>query len=145
MMTKIFGALLIVSGGYAMGRVACLNKKNRLTALKELDRLFQLFGNALREYRSTLEETFRQEGEIAQQILSGDLVKGLSQQDIQYLESTVSQLKMGTYRESVEANDAFLNYLGSAIKCLEEDAATTGKALPLVTGAVGLLVAVLLL
>ncbi len=144
MMMKIIGAVLIVSGGYFIGKVSTIQRRNRLVALRETEGLFRLYEQQMREYRKSLEEVLSGQGFLAEQILKGEAVKGFLSEDLKRLESTVSQLKMGTYSESMEANDSFLNYLTSVINQLEEETSTMGKAIPLVAGAIGLLVAVLL-
>ncbi len=141
---KIIGAVLIVSGGYSIGKVMSLQRRNRLLALRETERLFRLYEQKMREYRSSLDEVLSGMGSIAEEILRGGNVKGFLSEDQKRLEATVSQLRMGTYSESTEANDAFLQYLSSVINQLEEETSTIGKAIPLVAGAIGLLVAVLL-
>ena len=144
MMMKIIGAVLIVSGGYFIGKVSTIQRRNRLVALRETEGLFRLYEQQMREYRKSLDEVLSGQGPLAEQILKGEAVKGFLSEDLKRLESTVSQLKMGTYSESMEANDSFLNYLTSVINQLEEETSTIGKAIPLVAGAIGLLVAVLL-
>lgn len=56
----------------------------------------------------------------------------------------VDRLRRSPYRESVSVCDDLLQYLSLNIKREEEEYATVGKALPLVAGAMGVLVAVLL-
>lgn len=144
MMMKIFGAVLIISGGYLIGRVRTLQWNRRLKALNEVAELFREFDRSLREYRLSLSEALQNKGETADCILAGKPVRGLQAEDIRRLESTACQLRIGSFQDSVAVNHAFLTYLESTITTLQEEIASSGKALPLVTGAIGLLIAVFL-
>ncbi len=144
MMIKIIGAALIVSGGYFIGKVATLQRINRLNALNEIYGLFCEYEVDLKEFRSSLDESLLKKGTVAQKIINFEKIDGLLSEDEKKLEATVNQLRMGTYQESIDANGAFIEYLSTVTKKLEEENATIGKALPLVFGAIGLLVAVLL-
>ncbi len=144
MMMKIFGAVLIVSGGYLIGKIRTLQWSRRLNALTEIAELFREFDRNLREYRVSLMDSLQGKGELADAILSGTPIKGLLHEDHRKLESTVCQLKIGSYQESVAVSAAFLTYLDGTIRTLQEETVSSGKALPLVTGAIGLLIAVFL-
>ncbi len=144
MMMKIIGAVLIVSGGYLIGKVRTLQWSKRLKILTEVQQLFSDFDRDLREKRIALAESLQNKGETAAAILSGTPVKGLVSEDVHRLESTVCQLKMGSYQDSIAVSGSFLKYLDGTIRTLREETASAGKALPIVTGAIGLLIALFL-
>ena len=75
MMMKIFGAVLIVSGGYLIGKIRTLQWSRRLNALTEIAELFREFDRNLREYRVSLMDSLQGKGELADAILSGTPIK----------------------------------------------------------------------
>ncbi|MBQ7936062.1 MAG: hypothetical protein IJ333_06910, partial [Clostridia bacterium] len=96
MMMKIFGAVLIVSGGFLMGKVRAVRLEQRLTALETVENLFRSFDTELRELRRSPEEFFRGKGEVAENILERRPIKGLLQEDLQQLEGVLGQLRAGS-------------------------------------------------
>ena len=144
MMMKIFGAVLIVSGGFLMGKVRAVRLEQRLTALETVENLFRSFDTELRELRRSPEEFFRGKGEVAENILERRPIKGLLQEDLQQLEGVLGKLHAGSFRESIAANEDYLNDLEKTIGKLREETASSAKALPLVTASVGLITAVML-
>ncbi|MBQ8894251.1 MAG: hypothetical protein IJ043_07575 [Clostridia bacterium] len=144
MMMKIFGAVLIVSGGYAIGRIRTHQWEKRLRVLTEIKCLFEDYDRDLREFRRSIEDCFSSKGELAENLLYNRPIKGLLQEDMTRLETSVCRFKSGSFRDSLETNTELLEYLGHTVKKMQEDLASSGKALPLVTGAIGLLIAVLL-
>lgn len=143
MMMKNFGAVLIVSGGYFIGWVRVRQWRQRLILLEKIFALMTSYSADLKKYRRTLEECLGDEpiGEI---ILSGGTHKSLLKEDQALIKEFIGQLKKSSYRESMALADDFLNTLEKTIKKLREETASQGKALPLVTGAIGFLIAVLL-
>ncbi len=144
MMTKIFGAVLIVSGGYLLGRVPGYQNIKRIKAIAEIINVFQRYKHDLTEYRLPLQESFKNQGGIALEILNGCQINGLQSEDRSMIESAIDQLKNASYRESLDCVDAMLKAMTQSVEKLKASQETTGKALPLVTGVIGLLVAVLL-
>lgn len=144
MMMKIFGAALIVSGGYLLGRLRTKQWEKRLKALQDVQNLFTEFDRGLREYRRSINEFLKDKGPLADEILNDRLIKDLIHEDQEKLSATVCRYRTGSFQESVEAGKEFLAYLDRTVAKIQEDIATSGKALPLVTGAIGLLVSVLL-
>ncbi len=140
MMTKIFGAVLIVSGGYLLGKVRTNQMRKRHRILQTITKNFREFDAQLREYRRSLQEFSADRVDLL--YLTED--KALLQEERTEIEDAIKKMQVASFRESVEVSASILKYLEHQCKKLEEDIATTGKALPLVTGALGLLVAVLL-
>ncbi len=144
MMMKIFGAVLIVSGGYLLGKVRTSQWERRLRLLLMARALFEDYRRDLCEYRRPLADCFCGKGELADKILAGEPIKGLLNEDQMKIQAVVRQLKNSSFQQSIDAVRVFLNELDGTIKKIQEDTASQGKALPLVTGAIGLLIAVLL-
>lgn len=138
-MTKIFGAVLIVSGGYLLGKVRTVQWEKRYKRIKETEKIFRDFEGELREYRQSWSEFTARHG-----ILLNIDSKELQAEDRAEFDCAIRKIQVASYRESMEICAALLEYLEHCSKKLEEDIATTGKALPLVGGAIGLLVSVLL-
>ena len=144
MMTKIFGAALIVSGGYLIGSVRVRQSKRRMEILVEIHGLLEHYFAELKEYRRSIDESFSSGGSLAVQLMNGEFPKGLLNEDRQMLTSLFQRLKVGSYKQSIAVTEETVQRLQSTIKKLKEEAASQGKALPLVTGAIGFLIAVLL-
>lgn len=140
MMTKIFGAVLIVSGGYFLGRMRTSQMVSRRRILHQLNRMFSDFDSQLREYRRSWKE-FLEDNQALHDLLEHKLL--LSEERVE-INRFIEKIQAAPFRESVEVSSSILSYLKHQCEKIEEDIATTGKALPLVTGAIGLLVAVLL-
>ncbi len=112
-----------------------------------LEKIFSLmssFSADLKQYRRTLEESLDNDDTITEIILSGGAHKSLLKEDQALIKALIEQLKKSSYRESITLVDDFLNTLEKIIKELREETASQGKALPIVTGAIGFLIAVLL-
>ena len=135
---------MIVSGGYLLGRVRTVQQKRRVSALKALHSDFEGYENALSEYRSSAEEYFEKLGESGQKICAAEPISGLTTEDMQRLKDLLQRLKKENYFDALELVRQYLSALSASISALEEEVKTAGKALPLVTGAIGFLVAVFL-
>ena len=145
MMMKTFGAVLIVSRGYLIGRIRVAQEAGRLKALRAVETLFKEYDSDLRRYRRSLSESLKGKGGIAEAILEGAPIKDLRKEEQLRLNSAVNQLQNNaSFQESLEISGEFLHWLESAASKLEEDHASQKKALPLLTAAIGLLIAVLL-
>ena len=140
MMMKIFGAVLIVSGGYLLGKVRSRQLADRQQVLRRIELYFKKFDAELREYRRSLHEFSDHNVEL----LKITKHKLLLTEERFEIEEAIKKIEVSSFRESMEVSSELLRYLASQINKVEEDVATTGKALPIVTGAIGLLVAVLL-
>ncbi len=143
-MMKIWGGALIVSGGYLLGWVRVRQWKKRLKLLEEIYLLFEAYLQELRQYRRSLKEFFAEKGELAGKIFSGEMISGLLNEDQKRIQNVISQLKNSSFQKSIDVCDEYIREIGNTIKKMQEDTASQGKALPLVTGAIGFLVAVLL-
>ena len=140
MMMRIFGAALIVSGGYLFGLVRANKLKCRYRVMKKLEECFREFDGQLREYRRSLQEYSEIKPEW-NALIGHDI---LTAEERERISTSVKMIQVGSFRESLEASGELLRFLDQQRKGAENDAATTGKALPLVMAAIGLLVAVLL-
>lgn len=144
MMMKIFGAALIVSGGYLLGRIPSIQNKKRCALLQEITTLFQTFKHDLTEYRLSIRESFSKGGTMGEELLKGCDIQGLQKEDRTIINTALDQIKNASYRESIECVDSLLKKLMLLTDELLSKEKTTGKALPLVTGVIGLLIAILL-
>lgn len=141
---KIFGAVLIISGGYLAGRLKVAGKKQRVKSLKELNRLTQQYFFDLKEYRKTMEESFRSAGSIANQLMEDKPIPGLMEEDLALFRQLKTQVRTASYEQSVAVVEEFLQSIRVKVKKIEEDSGSQEKALPLITGTVGFLVTVLM-
>ena len=136
---KIFGAVLIVSGGYLLGKIRTIQWEKRYKKIKGIEETLSDFEGELREYRRSWSEYTNRRG------ISPNLdLEELQAEERETLEEALQRMQVATFRDSIEICTSALNYLQHCSKKLEEDITTTGKALPLVTGAIGLLVSILL-
>ncbi len=144
MMVKNFGAALIVSGGYFIGWVRVRQWKQRLDLLKKVDALIRSYLDELKRNRRSLQDSLSDDDSTSQFILSGGVHKALLKEDQVLIGNLVDSLKNSSYQQSIVLVEEFLITLEKTIEKLQEEAASQGKALPLVTGAIGFLIAVLL-
>ena len=143
-MMKNFGAVLIVSGGYFIGWVRVRQWKQRLDLLKKVDALIRAYFDELKRHRRSLQDSLSDNDSVAQVILSGGVHKALLKVDQLMIGNLVDSLKNSSYQQSIVLVEDFLSTLEKTIEKLQEETASQGKALPLVTGAIGFLIAVLL-
>ncbi len=144
MMMKIFGAVLIVSGGFLIGKIRADQMMMRLCVLSDLAELFCCFDRELREQRRSINEVFSEKGILALQILERQPIQGLNHKEQQRLTEHLDCLRTASYRESLDKNKAFIAQLQEMIEALKREHSSGGKALPLVTSTIGLFVAVML-
>ena len=135
---------MIVSGGYLLGRIPGYQNKKRSMALQEIIKAFQGYKHDLTEYRLSLDESFSKSGGIGVELLKGCEIRGLHSEDRNLIDESITRLQNGSYRESTECVNVLLDRLSQTVDKLKENENTTGKALPLVTSVIGLLIAVLL-
>ena len=144
MMMKIFGAVLIVSSGYILGRIRTLRWKQRLKALKELHDLILEYSGALAEFRLSFRDFLSDQGTMGRKILDGEGMDGLAEEDQVNLNDMIRMMKTTSFQEALSACRTYLSNQEILIQKIEEEVGSSGKAFPLVTGAFGFLVAVFL-
>ena len=106
--------------------------------------MFRSFDTELRELRRSPEDVLRGKGELAERILNHQPIKGLNQQDSEQLEGHIGRLRADSFQEAVAANRDYVAQLDKTVEKLQQDEASAGKAFPLVTGAIGVIIAVML-
>ncbi len=144
MITKIFGAALIVSGGYLLGWVYTYQRRKRMETLIAIRQIFSDFDQGLREYRQSLDEALANSGMLGDAILNHTPISQIDQNDREVIDRAIQKITNSGYSDSISISKELLNTLDERIKKLSMDNQNGGKSLPLVTGSVGLLVAVLL-
>lgn len=144
MMMKIIGAALIVSGGYLLGWIRIHQWNIRLRNLKKVCELFECYLGELSEYRTSMKDFFSNQGDLGRELLGSDSIAGLSAEDLQRARACMERMKRENYQESLRIVRNYIDQLKALIKALEEEAGSSGKALPLVTGVIGFLIAVFL-
>ena len=144
MMTRIFGAVLIVSGGFLIGKVCVFQSENRLKILAEIYALIEEYFMQLKQYRRSIAETIKDRGVIAEMLLSGDYPTALTSEDRKSLSDFLNALNSDSYQRTIEVTAQFLQKLQTDINKLKEESASQWKAIPLVTASIGFLIAVLL-
>ena len=137
---KIFGVVLIVSGGYLIGMIRTNRSKHRYEILKSIHALFAEFNGELREYRRSWAEFEENHSELSELLRECESMG----EDWADIEAAIRKLQVGTFRESIEVSNTLLERLRNQVEKIEEEIGTTGRAFPLVTGAIALLVSVLL-
>lgn len=118
--------------------------KQRLDLLKKVDALIRAYFDELKRHRRSLQDSLSDNDSVAQVILSGGVHKALLKVDQLLISNLVDSLKNSSYQQSIVLVEDFLSTLEKTIEKLQEETASQGKALPLVTGAIGFLIAVLL-
>ncbi len=144
MMMKIFGAVLIISGGFFAGHLKASEQKRRRIALAEIYRLMECYYFDLKKYRKTMRESLQGSGEMAQLLLEDKPIKGLFETDYAVFRQLNAQLKTASYQQSIVLLEKFLHSLQLNIQKLQEESGSQEKALPLITGMVGFLITVLI-
>ena len=127
-----------------LGYVRVQQGKKRLEKLTEIFTLLVEYSNDLKQYRRSINECLNGRGPIAEKLLVGEFPKGLTSEDRDILTTLLQQLKVSSYKHSIAATDEGLKKLQITITKLKEEDASQWKALPLVTGAIAFLIAVLL-
>lgn len=143
-MMKIFGAALIVSSGYLVGLLRTNYLKKQGVLLADLRALLGEYDRDLRNSRRSFAESLEGKGELAEELLRNGFINDLRIYDQSELKTLISQLKTGAYDDARQFLNKTLSSLDEAHKKLKGEIATIGKNLPLITGAAGVLVAVLL-
>ncbi len=118
--------------------------KQRLDLLKKIDALIRAYFDELKRHRRSLQDSLSDNDSVAQVILSGGVHKVLLKVDQLLIGNLVDSLKNSSYQQSIVLVEDFLSTLEKTIEKLQEETASQGKALPLVTGAIVFLIAVLL-
>lgn len=144
MMMKIFGVALIVSGGFLIGKLRSDHMASHLSAISGMAALFREFDGKLREHRCSFEDAFLNKSDLAMRILEQRPIDGLSKTEEEHLAEHLAVLKTASYREALEANQAFITQLDELEEVLIREQASAGKALPMVTATIGLFIAVML-
>ena len=141
---KIFGAALIVSGGYLLGRLRVVQWNRRLNVLGDIHELFKKYSAALAEYRLSPKDYFSEQGTLGIKILNGESIEGLCSEDQDQINKLVGRMKKESYQEVLAACRSYMCDQEILIKKIKEETGSSGKAMPLVTGAIGFLIAVFL-
>ena len=145
MMAKIFGAALIVSGGYLGGWIPSKNVRMRLALIKEIHGIFLDFQRSLKQHRVALEAELTKRGKLANELLQQMPIRGMAEEDQAQIYTSIEVIKRSDYRESLAETERLINYLEETERRLAYEEKTKGRALPLTTGAIGLLAAILLI
>ena len=143
-MMRIFGAVLIVSGGYTVGWIRVRRMQRRLAILSEIHLAIKGYSSALKKERRSLEESLAQYETVSEILLNGKDHPDLSAEDKEMMRIFADRLKAASYQQALLVVDEFLGRLKDLTNKLQEVTASQGKAFPLLTGAIGFLIAVLL-
>lgn len=127
-----------------LGWVYTYQKRKRLETLVALRQIFSDFDRGLREYRQSLDEALANSGTLGDALLNHLPISLIDQDEREAIERAMQQISNSGYSDSISTLKELLNTLDERIKKLSMDNQSGGKSLPLVTGSVGLLVAVLL-
>lgn len=127
-----------------LGTIKVKCDKKRLDVLSEIYNLLDSYFKDLKQYRKSIWESFSGRGLIADAILDGNLPSVLLIEERNMIVSFVDKLKVSTYKESIDLTDALLQKIQEAIVRLKGKTLSQGRALPLVTGMIAFLIAILL-
>lgn len=140
LMIKIFGVALIVSGSATIGWALSSHQEKRLKRLEYIKDCFELFQKELKKERRSIDAFLNEKGNF----LKDDANKFLSKEQCDSIIETIEKIRVDSYEEALNRCDATLIWLTAAIDELKKVEDKNGKARPLVTGALGLLLAILL-
>ncbi|MBQ7034961.1 MAG: hypothetical protein IJN34_04430 [Clostridia bacterium] len=115
-----------------------------METLIAIRQIFSDFDQGLREYRQSLDEALANSGMLGDAILNHTPISRIEQNDREVIDRAIQKISNSGYSDSISISKELLNTLDERIKKLSTDNQSGGKSLPLVTGSVGLLVAVLL-
>ena len=127
-----------------MGRIRIDQIQKRMCFLKRIHDAFCGFEHALSEYRIPPMEYFEKNGVILEELFGEQKVDGLLLEDRERLSNVIDAVRKLGYQEALNQVRDYSKEITVLIKALEGEIATSGKALPLVTGTIGFLVAVFL-
>lgn len=145
MMMKIFGVLLIVSGGILMGWIPANQNKKRKEKLNLIKEILESFLVELKERRIPMREFLSDNPRYEGVLNKPEEIRFLLKEDVEMLNNTFEKLKISPHQQSVSLCEKQINELSLIIQGLSDYEKKTGKALPMVTGTIGLLLAVLLI
>lgn len=140
LMIKIFGVVLIVSGSAMMGWVPSFYQKKRLERLIYYKECFDSFYTDLKQKRRSIESYFDENHCFPDE----DANRWLLNEDRGIIYKTIEKIKVDSYQESLNHCEKLVGQLSKTIDDLKIIEEKSGKARPLVMGALGLLLAVLL-
>ncbi len=140
LMIKIFGVALIVSGSVIMGWVPSNSQRKRLERLIYIKECFDLFYTELKHERRSIESYFYEEHNF----LEEDANQWLLNEERELIFEAIEKIKSDSYQDALNRCGTVINRLSDIIENLKKTEEKSGKARPLVTGALGLLLAVLL-
>lgn len=140
LMIEIFGVVLIVSGSVMLGWVPSNEQRKRLEQLIHIRNVFDLFYTELKHERRSIESYFSEKHNF----LEDDANKWLSAEERNLIFETVEKIKSDSYNDALNRCGTVIDQLSIMIDRLKKTEDKNGKARPLVTGALGLLLAVLL-
>ena len=140
LMIKIFGAALIVSGSVLIGWAPSNSQKKRLERLIHIKNRFDLFYIELKQERCSIDAYFSDELGFMQD----DANKWLLEEERAIIFEAIEKMKSDSYHDALNRCGAVVDQLSTIIDHLKNIEDKNGKARPLVTGSLGLLLAVLL-
>lgn len=140
LMIKIFGVALIVSGSVIMGWAPSNCQRKRLECLVKIKERFDLFYTELKYERRSIQTYFSERDPL----MNEEVNKWLSDEERNFIFDAVEKIKSDSYNDAVDRCGAVVEQLSGMIDHLKKTEEMNGKARPLVTGALGLLLAVLL-
>ena len=140
LMIKIFGVVLIVSGSIIMGWVPSNSQRKRLDRLFQIKEHLDLFYTELKYERRSIGTYFSERDRF----MDDDANKWLSDEDRNMIFDAVEKIKLDSYNDALNRCGLLIEQLSGMIDHLKKAEEKNGKARPLVTGALGLLLAVLL-
>ncbi len=140
LMIKIFGVVLIVSGSVMMGWVPSNSQRKRLERLIYIRDCFDMFYSELKHERRSIETYFSEKHNF----LEEDANKWLLKEERDIIIEAIEKIKSDSYHDALNRCGAVVDQLSDRIDDLKKAEDKNGKARPLVTGALGLLLAVLL-
>lgn len=140
MMIKIFGVLLIVSGSVVMGWVPSDSQRKRLERLIYIRNCLASFYRDLKQERRSIDSFFSEGADF----LEEEANKWLLSEEQDIIRGMVAKIKTDSYSDALNRCGALVDQLSERIEDLQKTEEKNGKARPLVTGALGLLLAVLL-
>lgn len=123
-----------------MGWVPSNGQRKRLERLIYIRDCFDLFYTELKHERRSIESYFSEEHNF----LDDDANQWLLKEERDIIIEAIEKIKSDSYQDALNRCGTVIDQLSDKIENLKKTEEKSGKARPLVTGALGLLLAVLL-
>ncbi len=135
---------MIVSGSYFGAHKYVLKWKTRQECAAKLAALLEEYYSQLRDYRKPINEFFEESGSFGNALISDQKSDALTSEENEILFSNIAKIKSASFEDALKFTDTLKNQFSQLALKLEKELATSGKAIPMVSASLGVLLAILL-